>query len=139
MTVGVSPALNRQEHVERYHSPVDDYDVIIYTGSGLMGREVTNIRSSDIVIIVGGRSGTLGEFAIAYDEGKLIGILQGTGGLTEHIDTIIAICAKQTGAHLLFDEDPDRLVQALLEAFPGYCRTARRHPASLPGAATVQG
>ena len=42
-----------------------------------MGREITNIRSCDIVVIVGGRIGTLGEFAIAYDEGRLIGILTG--------------------------------------------------------------
>src|SRR5438093_12370710 len=42
-----------------------------------MGREITNIRSCDIVVIVGGRIGTLGEFAIAYDEGRLIGVLTG--------------------------------------------------------------
>jgi predicted Rossmann-fold nucleotide-binding protein len=47
-----------------------------------MGREVVNIRSSDIVLIVGGRSGTLGEFSIAYDEGELIGVLLDTGGIT---------------------------------------------------------
>src|SRR5207244_9938763 len=56
---------------------VDGFDVLIYTGSGLMGREITNIRSCDIVVIVGGRIGTLGEFAIAYDEGRLIGVLTG--------------------------------------------------------------
>jgi uncharacterized protein (TIGR00725 family) len=123
MTIGISPALDRREHVQRYASPVDGYDVIIYTGSGLMGREVTNIRSSDVVVIVGGRSGTLGEFAIAYDEGKLIGILQGTGGLTEHIDTILRICDKETGARLIFDEDPERLVASLLAAYPAYFRS----------------
>ena len=37
-------------------------------GSGLMGREIENIRSCDVVIFAGGRSGTLGEFAIAFDE-----------------------------------------------------------------------
>jgi metallo-beta-lactamase family protein len=133
MTIGISPALDRREHVLRYGSPVDGYDVMIYTGSGLMGREVTNIRSSDIVIIVGGRSGTLGEFAIAYDEGKLIGVLQGTGGLTEHIDTILRICDKETGARLIFDEDPERLMAALLEAYPAYYRTVR-HPSGDNGA-----
>src|SRR5437667_448881 len=56
---------------------VDGFDVLIYTGSGLMGREITDIRTCDIVVIVGGRIGTLGEFAIAYDEGRLIGVLTG--------------------------------------------------------------
>jgi len=85
LSVGISPALSLDEHVHKYHSPSDCFDVIIYTGSGLMGREVTNIRSSDMVLILGGRSGTLGEFAIAYDEGKLIGVLEGSGGITAKI------------------------------------------------------
>lgn len=113
MTVGISPGLSLDEHVEKYGSPSDCLDVIIYTGSGLMGREVTNIRTSDLVIFVGGRSGTLGEFAIAYDEGKLIGVLEGTGGITSEIPDLVEICRKDSGAHLLYDDDPDRLVERL--------------------------
>ena len=45
-----------------------------------MPRGVTNIRSCDIMVIVAGRMGTLGEIAIAYDEGWLIGVLTNTGG-----------------------------------------------------------
>jgi predicted Rossmann-fold nucleotide-binding protein len=78
-----------------------------------MGREVTNIHSSDMVIILGGRSGTLGEFAIAYDEGKLIGVLQGTGGITDEIGRIIDTIEKDTGAQLLYSRDPEELVAQL--------------------------
>jgi uncharacterized protein (TIGR00725 family) len=70
LVVGISPGLSIDEHRSKYGSPVDGFDVLIYTGSGLMGREITNIRSCDIVVIVGGRTGTLGELAIAYDEGR---------------------------------------------------------------------
>lgn len=117
MTIGISPALSRDEHIQHYRSPTEFLDAIIYTGSGLMGREVTNIRSSDIVVIVGGRSGTLGEFAIAYDEGKLIGVLEGTGGITEALPGIVEVIKKETGAHLIYDADPERLVTRLLEAY----------------------
>ncbi len=65
LVVGISPALSEWEHIHKYQSPIEHHNVLIYTGSGLMGREVVNIRSSDIVIIIGGRSGTLGEFSIA--------------------------------------------------------------------------
>jgi uncharacterized protein (TIGR00725 family) len=82
LVVGISPGLSLDEHRGKYESPVEGFDVLIYTGSGLMGREITNSRSCDIVIIAGGRTGTLGEFAIAYDEGRLIGVLTGTGGIT---------------------------------------------------------
>jgi len=107
LSVGISPALSLDEHVHKYHSPSDSFDVLIYTGSGLMGREVTNIRSSDMVIILGGRSGTLGEFAIAYDEGKLIGVMKGSGGITDTIPEIVASFGdKDTGARLVYDDDP---------------------------------
>lgn len=116
-SVGVSPALSLHEHLYRYRSPADAFDVLIYTGSGLMGREVTNIRSSDMVVVLGGRSGTLGEFAIAYDEGKLIGVMQGTGGIADDIRQIVNSFDKETGAVLLYDSDPVDLVARLSETF----------------------
>jgi uncharacterized protein (TIGR00725 family) len=114
LVVGISPGLSEWEHVNKYHSPVEHHDVIIFTGSGLMGREVVNIRSSDIVVIIGGRSGTLGEFSIAYDEGKLIGVLQGTGGITSEIRNIVRIVKKRTGAKVIYDADPRKLVRELI-------------------------
>jgi len=111
--VGISPALNLEEHVIKYKSPTRGYDAIVYTGSGLMGREIENIRSCDIVIFAGGRSGTLGEFAIAYDEAKLIGILEGISGITEHFREIINIMKKDTGAIVCYDADPERLLDKL--------------------------
>lgn len=121
LSLGISPALSLDEHVHKYHSPSDAFDVLVYTGSGLMGREVTNIRSSDMVIIVGGRSGTLGEFAIAYDEGKLIGVLEGSGGITGEIPQIIgSFGAKDTGARVVYESDPDALVHALSQIYVGH-------------------
>ncbi|HEY3376025.1 MAG TPA: hypothetical protein VGL77_00900 [Armatimonadota bacterium] len=115
MTVGVSPGHNFAEHTIKYNSPSDGFDVIIYTGSGLMGREITGVRSCDIVVLTGGRSGTLGEFAIAYDEGKIIGVLQGTGGLTDHIPHLVDVIQKETGAQVIYDTDPQRLIDRLVE------------------------
>ncbi len=125
IVVGISPALSEWEHVNKYRSPLEFHDVIIYTGSGLMGREVVNIRSSDIVVIIGGRSGTLGEFSIAYDEGKLIGVLLGTGGITTEIRHIVKKIKKKTGARILYDDDPRTLVKRLVRY---YRRIHYRHP-----------
>ncbi len=123
--IGISPGLSLVEHVKKYDAPTKHHDLLIFTGSGLMGREVVNIRSSDIVVIIGGRSGTLGEFAIAYDEGKLIGVLQDTGGIADQIETILDICRiKQTGAKVVLDTDPERLIKRVLRV---YQREFRRH------------
>ena len=117
LVVGISPALSEWEHVHKYDSAVLYHDVLIFTGSGLMGREVVNIRSSDIVIILGGRSGTLGEFSIAYDEGKLIGVLLGTGGLTSEIKNIVKKIRKKTGARIFYDDHPVTIVRRLVRYF----------------------
>lgn len=117
LVMGISPAQNFTEHVERYASPTRGYDIIVYTGSGLMGREVENIRSCDAVVIVGGRSGTLGEFAIAYDEAKLIGVLEGTGGIADHIDELLEVINKETGATVIGHSDPVKLVELLEKAY----------------------
>jgi uncharacterized protein (TIGR00725 family) len=117
MVVGISPGLSLDEHVYKYGSPTEFHDVLIFTGSGLMGREVVNIRSSDIVVIVGGRSGTLGELAIAYDEGKLIGVLTRTGGVSDLVANILAACEKDTGAQVVYDAVPLRLVKKLLNVY----------------------
>ena len=54
--IGISMAISLDEHAFKYESPIFAHDVLILIGSGLMGREVVNIRSSDNVINVGGRA-----------------------------------------------------------------------------------
>ena len=115
--VGISAASSLKEHVENYQSPYREYDVLVFTGLGLMGRELVNIHSSDIVIVVGGRSGTLGEFAIAYEEGKLIGVLTETGGITAALPVLEASLNKRTGSEVMYESDPDALVSRLLKRY----------------------
>ncbi len=115
--VGISPASSLRQHVETFRSPYREYDVLIFTGLGLMGRELVNIHSSDIVTVVSGQSGTLGEFAIAYEEGKLIGVLTDTGGITTALPALEASLNKQTGSQVIYDSDPEALVDRLLKLY----------------------
>ncbi len=117
LVVGISPALNFEEHAIKYRSPYAGYDALVYTGSGLMGREIENIRSCDLVVFMGGRSGTLGEFAIAYDEGKVIGVLQGTGGIADRMDVIVSLVQKQTGSQIVYSRDPADLLGRLIAVY----------------------
>lgn len=117
VSLGVSPALSPEEHVNVYGSPLQPYTTMVFTGSGLMGRETHNIHSSDFVLFVGGRSGTLGEFCIAYDEGKLIGILRDSGGISNEFERIAQLVQKSTGTVIIADADPERLVERCLETY----------------------
>lgn len=118
-SLGISPAASREEHEKNYGLPTEEHDVIIYDGSGLKGRNVTNIRACDGVIFVSGGTGTLNEFTIAYDEGKPIGILEGTGGMTTLVKDILRVCGNlsrmKRGTKVLFESDPRILVEKLIE------------------------
>jgi uncharacterized protein (TIGR00725 family) len=116
-TIGISPAFSKDEHLERYALPDDGVDIIIYTGFGLKGRNVINVRTSDVVIILGGGIGTLNEFTIAYDEGKIVGVLEGTGGVADRVKEIATLSSKLARSELLFDSNPEALVAACLEMF----------------------
>ena len=117
LTVGISPGLNLHEHSVLYKSPTEYMDMLIFTGAGLMGREVIGVRSCDVVMIAGGRSGTLGEFSIAYDEGKPIGVLEGTGGITLGLRQIQKLIHKKTGSEVIYDKDPYLLLKKVLSAY----------------------
>jgi uncharacterized protein (TIGR00725 family) len=137
LTVGISPAISEAEHVQAYCYPTDAADVMIYTGFALKGRNVINVRSSDIVIIIGGGMGTLNELTIAYDEGKVIGVLEGTGGIADHLSEIVAFTNKASTARLLIATEPEHLVDQCLSAWrsrtPGdTCSHASRNSRESP-------
>jgi uncharacterized protein (TIGR00725 family) len=111
MHIGVSPAGDEPEHVERYELPTDACDVIIYTGFGLKGRNVVLVRSCDVVLFISGSIGSLNEFTIAYDEGKVIGCLTGTGGVADEVERLIATLKKESTARVFYDNDPGKLLE----------------------------
>ncbi|HEX8847352.1 MAG TPA: hypothetical protein VF791_22100 [Pyrinomonadaceae bacterium] len=115
--IGVSPATCEREHVERYNLPLDSCGTIIYTGFGLKGRNVVLVRSCDIVLFIGGSMGSLNEFTIAHDEGRVMGCLTGTGGVADEAERLLQTFSKKTGACVLHGDDPAHLLAACLEAF----------------------
>ena len=113
--VGISPAHNAEEHSQRYGLPLDACEAIIYTGFGLKGRNVVLVRSCDIVIFISGSIGSLNEFTIAYDEGKILGILENTGGIADHICEIINFAKKPTSSPIAFNSEPEALLDECLK------------------------
>ena len=108
--IGISPAANEREHVERFKLPIDACDALLYTGFGLKGRNVVLVRSCDIVIIFSGSIGGLNEFTIAYDEGKVIGCLKGSGGAADEVERLVDAFQKPTKSRIVYDNDPERLI-----------------------------
>jgi predicted Rossmann-fold nucleotide-binding protein len=87
-----------------------------------MERDIINIRSSDAVVIIGGGIGTLNEFTVAYDEGRPIGIVTESGGISNSIEHIVVeLCQREMPPNLVMDRDPVKLMDKLeivVKAFP---------------------
>jgi len=112
--IGISPAENEPEHVQRFQLPTDACDAIVYTGFGLKGRNVVLVRTCDIVVFIAGSIGSLNEFTVAYDEGKIIGCLTGTGGVADEIKRIAKTFSKKTKARIVYGDDPLKLIDECL-------------------------
>jgi uncharacterized protein (TIGR00725 family) len=116
LSVGISPAHSAVEHAALYDTPPCPSTVVIYSGFGFKGRNVIAVRSADIVILVSGGIGTLNEFTIAYDEGKVIGLLQGTGGVADLAQTLLdSVSRRPTGAVVIADPDPEQLIDRCID------------------------
>lgn len=110
---GISPAISEREHLNKYHLPIDYHDVIMYTGAGYAGRNLQLTRCADAVITACGRMGTLNEFTIAFEENKLIGVLEGTGGMADMIRGIIEKSFRGPGK-VIFNQNPKDLIEDVL-------------------------
>ena len=114
MVIGLSPAASSASHKRVYHLPVDYHDIIIYTGFEYTGRNLLLTRSSDAVIIICGRTGTLNEFTIAFEDNKPIGVLTNTGGTADMIKSIVKNTHRGPGK-IVYDPNPKKLVSKLIK------------------------
>lgn len=115
-SIGFSPASSFREHVSTYRLPTEEFDYINFTGMQYVGRDVHLVRSSDAVITVGGRMGSLHELSTALESGKVCGILLGSGGLADYAATLLQHIPAPGGKDVIFDQDPARLVAKVVAA-----------------------
>lgn len=114
--IGFSPAGTEIEHKKKYRLPMSPkiFDHIIFTEAGYAGRNLLMVRSSDATIMIDGRMGTLNEFTAAYEENEIAGVLEGSGGTADMVRRILEV-AKKGKRKVIFDSDPVRLVEKVIE------------------------
>lgn len=116
LSIGFSPASSHREHVKAYRLPTKDFDYINFTGMAYVGRDVHLVRSSDAVITVGGRMGSLHEFSTATESRKVCGVLLGSGGLADFIPMLVQHVPTPGADKIIYDTDPERLVKQVIAA-----------------------
>jgi len=113
ISIGISPAASEREHVDVYKLPLDYLDLIIYTGFGYSGRDILLTRSADAVICGCGRVGTIHEFTVAFEDGKPIGIFEGTWEMDDELKEIIEK-GHRPNAKIVMSPDPKKLVEDII-------------------------
>jgi uncharacterized protein (TIGR00725 family) len=120
-SIGISPAANLKEHVRSYHLPTEAYDFILYTGMNYVGRDALLIQSSDCVISIGGRMGTVHEFATALEAHKPVGVVSNSGGTSDLFDELMVVAGMCKGGvctdrhDVFFEEDIDKLLDKVID------------------------
>lgn len=115
ISIGFSPASSFREHVATYRLPTKEFDYINFTGMEYVGRDVHLVRSSDAIITVGGRMGSLHELSTALESRKVCGVLLGSGGLADYTKTLLENIEAPGAKDIIYDTDPARLVDAIIE------------------------
>ena len=112
--VAISPAKNKEEHIDNYKFPTQNFTEIKYTGLGIPGRNLPLVIESDAIVAISGQIGTLNEFTIAFYHKKPIGVLEGSGGITSLVKEIADIC-RRVGEKdkIVYEKEPKRLIKKL--------------------------
>jgi uncharacterized protein (TIGR00725 family) len=115
MSIGFSPASSLREHTKKYRLPIGLFDYINFTGMNYIGRDIHLVQSSDAVITVGGRMGSLHEFTTALEARMPCGVLLGSGGLADVIPELLQKLEEPSGSIVILDTDPERLVKKIVK------------------------
>lgn len=114
IVIGLSPAASLASHKRVYRLPTDYHDIVIYTGFEYSGRNLLLTRSSDAIIVICGRMGTLNEFTIAFEDKRPIGVLINTGGTADMIKNIVKNAHRGSGK-IVYDSNPKKLVSKIIK------------------------
>jgi len=66
-------------------------------------------------VFIAGRMRSMNEFTLAYDMGRNIGILTGTGGFADMAKSLVDALGKPTSSKIIYEKDPVKLVRKLEE------------------------
>ncbi len=90
--------------------------IVVRTGTSYRVRSVFLVRTSDVLVALGGESGSIQEVVTAYTEGKPIFILWGTGHSTDRLEAFAPYIDKRKIARIELVNEPITLARKVAEA-----------------------
>lgn len=113
--------------LEREDEPFPEEAIVVKTGVSFRLRSVVLVRSSDVVVALGGEAGTVQEVVTAYLEGKPVLVLGNTGLATDKLSVYAPYADSRLLARIEVMDDPVKLAEET-------CRlVATEHPRQRQG------
>ncbi len=114
LTVGIMPSLDKKE-ANKY------VDVVINTGLGIGMRSELMIHTVDIVVMIGGKNGTLKELSAAYLNKKPVIVIRSSGELADTLQNFLfegKYIDNRRNIEILFAENPEeaeKMIKRILQ------------------------
>jgi len=122
--IGYSPAVDLKSH-KALDYPTQGFSKLIFIPKNYLYkdnimacrkyRNISSVLACDAAIFIAGRSGTLNEFTNAYDFSKIIGVLDGSGGISGEIPAILNAFERKMNANVVIEKDPLALVRKITQ------------------------
>jgi predicted Rossmann-fold nucleotide-binding protein len=91
-----------------------DFEFVDNDRTSMKYRNVTSTATADAGIIISGAWGTLNEYAVLTDQGKIAAVLAGTGGIADELPSLLQKITKKGQGETFFEADPRQLVEQLI-------------------------
>ena len=129
-SIGYTAVSDRKDHEAMMKTSVDCYDELklipkdyIYKDNINICRKYRNVSSvadCDGAFFISGRWGTLNEFAVSYDIGRVIGVCNvGGGKFSSCVKSLSDLFNKKSDSKIIYDSDPVELYNRLIKEING--------------------
>lgn len=109
LTVLVFPPVEMEDH--RF----PEQAIVVRTGLGYRLRSVALVRTSDVLVALGGEAGTIQEIVTAYTEGRPVLVLDETGASTDRLKSLAPYIDVRKTARVEYIKDPRELARRACE------------------------
>ncbi len=113
ITVGILPSLDKNEANEFVEIPIT-------TGLGMSMRSELMINTVDVVVMIGGKNGTLKELLTAYLFSKPIVVIKGSGGFADSIENFLyegKYIDDRKNVEIKFANSPEEAIEIIKKIF----------------------
>lgn len=120
--VAYSPGVDLEDHLNRFKFPEGGIDKFEFLSQENRSREnafcmklrnVYCVAACDAAIMISGRIGTMNEFTIAYDLGRNIGLVLGSGGFADRAMGLVEALGKKSKSAIVCAESPETIIKEL--------------------------